>query len=941
MSYRGTRWLSDDSFNVLLGRIPGFSSPAKLVRRPRGAAESDVIFIAGTVDAAHALAEFWPCQRVAGGVYDPAMVDASIATALQPQGHGYEVRQLDGSGNVLATAPLLLAGGGDGSSGKLGFSQFLRTEPGVRALVLTLSGGDALARIGVSGSVPQISADVPVSDATTNSLRWSWTASDADNDPLFFTVQSSPDDGTSWHTVQPATPQQSVVLDTRTLRGGASSRLRVVATDGFHTAIAESEPFALPDHPPVVTITGISEGAVVPYGDGRTLNAFAMDVEDGSLPPGGITWTLTGPETRTSAGETFSLSQLPPGAYTVVAAAADSAGGEGDGNVHFVVRSAVIPTVPTPVVDGVLDDPAWTQAVTMPLPVFAGTPGTARIMRSQGRIYLGLSDLPYRFPPITIPGFGTITAAPANVSIYVDVNAGGGAAPQPGDVALTINEEGLLVQSRGNGTTMVNDLPNAGVESVVVPGYGGWTAEISLPESLFGGADNGLNLMFQVTVPHPLAPPFVTAWPPAANSNIPDTWVAAQTGALPPLANQPPVASAGADRVIDPLESVSVVLDGSVSRDPEGQPLSWQWTQTGGETVTLSGETTSSPSFTAGPVTAPTSWSFQLIVNDGAADSAPSTVTITALPATSPVVAPARELTVNPDGSVDGRLQPDNSGAGSTGLWNVEKSFDLQLWEPLGFSSPDLLGRIAFSDPDGGSGRRCYYRAERASAEGTLMPGFALSGDGGVRWVSVPHDDAFNSFPLTVSAWIKTSSTVDDTAGIVSKYNDASFDGWSLFLRKGKLHGWYLNGANGIYAPPLGLDGGFVADGNWHHVALVVNTGGGDLYVDGESRAHLDWTGTPTAPATQEPVLIGRYDLYELGFDGEIDEVSIWSTDLSPLQMVDLIRRAAAGPEAGLTALWTCDDGAGTTLTDTASGAHHGTLTGDPEWVTSTAPIRR
>ena len=71
----------------------------------------------------------------------------------------------------------------------------------------------------------------------------------------------------------------------------------------------------------------------------------------------------------------------------------------------------------------------------------------------------------------------------------------------------------------------------------------------------------------------------------------------------PPLdVNQAPTADAGGDQTVAG-GSGTVNLDGTASSDPDGDALTYAWTQTGGAGVTLSGADTATPSFTA-----PSNW---------------------------------------------------------------------------------------------------------------------------------------------------------------------------------------------------------------------------------------------------------------------------------------------------------------------------------------------
>lgn len=91
--------------------------------------------------------------------------------------------------------------------------------------------------------------------------------------------------------------------------------------------------------------------------------------------------------------------------------------------------------------------------------------------------------------------------------------------------------------------------------------------------------------------------------------------------------NGPPLANAGADQ--GPINTGSTVtLNGSGSTDPDGDTLTYHWTQVSGPTVTLINPNSATPTFVAPNVTGTQNLVFQLVVNDGSVDSQPDTVTI-------------------------------------------------------------------------------------------------------------------------------------------------------------------------------------------------------------------------------------------------------------------------------------------------------------------------
>ncbi len=91
--------------------------------------------------------------------------------------------------------------------------------------------------------------------------------------------------------------------------------------------------------------------------------------------------------------------------------------------------------------------------------------------------------------------------------------------------------------------------------------------------------------------------------------------------------NQRPIAHAGRDGVV--LQEGEYTLDGTGSTDPDGDDLTYRWSQVGGLEVTLAPAGSPTPSFVAPELAGPVE--FQLIVHDGEAESVADRVTVLAV----------------------------------------------------------------------------------------------------------------------------------------------------------------------------------------------------------------------------------------------------------------------------------------------------------------------
>jgi hypothetical protein len=123
---------------------------------------------------------------------------------------------------------------------------------------------------------------------------------------------------------------------------------------------------------------------------------------------------------------------------------------------------------------------------------------------------------------------------------------------------------------------------------------------------------------------------------------------------------------------------------------------------------------------------------------------------------------------------------------------------------------------------------------------------------------------------------------------------------------------------------------------DWIHVAGVYSAGSIDIYIDGQSVADRAGStaetlaaasGTLQAPGDDKPgaFLIGNNAVFEQGFVGTINEVSLWNRRLSLDEVRQKIQQPLAASEKGLAGYWPCQDMYGTAVMDLV-GAAGGTL---------------
>jgi RHS repeat-associated protein len=217
-----------------------------------------------------------------------------------------------------------------------------------------------------------------------------------------------------------------------------------------------------------------------------------------------------------------------------------------------------------------------------------------------------------------------------------------------------------------------------------------------------------------------------------------------------------PVAVAGATQYVAPGSAVT--LNGSASSDADAapNPLSYQWTQTAGPSVTLGAATTANPTFTASS-TAGTSYTFQLTVDDGLTDNTNTdtntvTVNVPALPA-----APGG-LTDTGDTNHDGTYTVSWSAVSVPGT-----TMSYSLEEATGTSSgatgtwTEIYAGTALSTSVSHPGNGAYYYWYRVRAEAKIS-GSSLGYSGYSSQDSI-HCVVTPGTPASITPTLATSTT--------------------------------------------------------------------------------------------------------------------------------------------------------------------------------------
>ena len=132
---------------------------------------------------------------------------------------------------------------------------------------------------------------------------------------------------------------------------------------------------------------------------------------------------------------------------------------------------------------------------------------------------------------------------------------------------------------------------------------------------------------------------------------------------------------------------------------------------------------------------------------------------------------------------------------------------------------------------------------------------------------------------LTVSMWFKTS-TEDVYQLLLAKDNGTSnLDYQITITNSNKIALNVGSNSNPAYSDDI------VTDGNWHNVVAIIDGSTTKLYLDNILQTD---TGAVYSGTGGSNLLIGNRDDFFANFEGEIDEIGIWSRVLTPTEISEI-----------------------------------------------------
>jgi len=285
MTYCSPTWPSDWTYQTLRDTIVtryGSSSFKKLIPELMQLSEArqTVLLITGAV---------MPDQN--SGVINSVYALDSIPGP--PPSGSYSIRLEDGFGNFLATYNFdpEFQYAADQLIGI--FSLNVPSVANTTKIVL-IKDGKILDSRSASPNAPTLRVIYPNGGEFLNgsTATIGWSANDPDGDPLRYVIQYSFNGGDSWLTLASGLDSTEYELDLTRVPGTSKGLIRIIASDGFHTAMGQSEgTFSVGFQPPEVIIQSPKDGRTYVGEQTIILEGTGNDNQDAQLGDSALKWS--------------------------------------------------------------------------------------------------------------------------------------------------------------------------------------------------------------------------------------------------------------------------------------------------------------------------------------------------------------------------------------------------------------------------------------------------------------------------------------------------------------------------------------------------------------------------------------------------------------------------------------------------------------------------
>ncbi len=320
MTYCPNQWISNYTYEAIRNRIVSENSAAA-AQAAAMTAPADYLILEAAISPDETSVSIRQAYRITA----PGVLPA-------PTPGGWDIRLLDGGGNVLATYAVTPRVDTD-DPGEQNDALIMEQVPwvaGTRQIQVRQGAAVRATRL-VSANAPTVTVTAPSGGEVVGSggLVVSWTAADADGDPLTATVLYSRDGGATYAPLIDHVSGNRVTIPANQLGYTTQGKVRVIVDDGVLTAQAESQGFfTAPNQPPLVQILSPAGNSTVAFGPALNLSAAASDFEDGALPESAFRWSssLDGP-LATGIAADVELQSI--GVHIITLEVVDSNGGIG------------------------------------------------------------------------------------------------------------------------------------------------------------------------------------------------------------------------------------------------------------------------------------------------------------------------------------------------------------------------------------------------------------------------------------------------------------------------------------------------------------------------------------------------------------------------------------------------------------------------------------